>query len=150
MEEDEILTELWRIKDELSAKANRVKKTEAQLMAVKQMEMDLRKNPYVFHPDAGRHAFEIQNLLRNRALAIAYLKGAIEALDDMNVRVGALLTLSTVAEAYEDLTALALEAGVVQEPYYQMLAGAGIPRFDTKAEYLAWFDRQLEEFQRRA
>src|SRR5471030_1047191 len=143
MEEDEILTELWRIKDELSAKANRVKKTEAQLMAVKQMEMDLRKNPYVFHPDAARRAFEIQNLLRNRALAIAYLKGAIEALDDMNVRVGALLTLSTVAEAYEDLTALAIEAGVVQEPYYQMLAGADIPRFNTKAEYLAWFDQQL-------
>ncbi|WP_295993907.1 hypothetical protein [Rugamonas sp.] len=147
--ENEILTELWRIKDKLSARANRVPKTEAELIELKRFEMDLRKTPYVFVPDATHHAFEIQNLRRDRALAIAYLKTAVEGIDDTDARVSALLMFSTVAEAYQDLTVLAVDAGVALNPVYQMLAGQTLPSFREKAEYLAWFDRRLEEFNSR-
>ena len=147
--EDEILSELWRIKDELSEKANRVRKTKAYMIELDQLEAELFKSPYVFHDDAHK-ALKMRVFRKDRALGVAYLKASVQAVGDVNKRLGGLLTFFKVAEAYEDLSALAVEAGVMQEPYYQMLAAAGIPRFNLKAEYLAWFDYQLEEFNSRA
>lgn len=145
---NEILAELWRIKDELSAKAKRSTKTATELMDLMRMGADGREIEYI--PDAARRAVEIQRLRKDHTLAIASLKAAIESLDDVSVRVGALLTFSRVAEAYDDLAALAIEAEVIEEPHYLMLAGRPIPSFRKRAEYLAWFDRQLEEFNSRA
>ena len=47
---------------------------------------------------AGREA-EVAELRADRALAIEYLKAALESLDDPNDRAGGLLALRTVAEA---------------------------------------------------
>lgn len=137
--------EVWRIKDELSEKASRVRKTKAYMMALDQLEAELFKSPYVVHDDAHK-ALKIRVFRKDRALGVAYLKASVQAVGDINNRLGGLLTFFKVAEAYEDMTELAIEAGVAEEPLYHMLAAAPIPRFNEKADYLAWFDRQLEEF----
>src|SRR5476649_216832 len=71
--EDEILSELWRIKDELSEKANRVRKTKAYMIELDQLEAELFKSPYVFHDDA-HNALKMRVFRKDRALGVAYLK----------------------------------------------------------------------------
>lgn len=81
---------------------------------------------------------EIQELKEDRELAVEYLKQAVECLSNPNEQVGGLLAVSVLHEAYADLDSLAVEAGVVSDPLYQMLPTTGIPAFETATEYQSW------------
>ena len=54
----------------------------------------------------SHHEREIAELRADRELAVAYLKAAMESIDDPDDRAGALLALRTVAEAYGGLGAV--------------------------------------------
>ena len=77
------------------------------------------------------HEAEIAELRQDRDLAVAYLKAAMESLDDPNQIAGALLALRTVAEAYGGLRAVAAEAGITRESLYRALSPKGNPTLKT-------------------
>ena len=77
------------------------------------------------------HAAEVAELCADRELAVAYLKAAMESLDDPNELAGALLALRTVAEAYGGLRAVAAEAGITRESLYRALSPKGNPTLKT-------------------
>ena len=77
------------------------------------------------------HEAEIAELRQDRELAVAYLKAAMESLDDPNQIAGALLALRTVAEAYGGLRAVAAEAGITRESLYRALSPKGNPTLKT-------------------
>lgn len=60
----------------------------------------------------SHHYREVAELRAHRELAVAYLKAAMESLDDPDDRAAGLLALRTVAEAYGGLAAVAVEAGM--------------------------------------
>lgn len=60
----------------------------------------------------SHHEREVAELSSDRELAVAYLKAAIESLDNPDDRAGGLLALRTVAEAYGGLAMVAVEAGI--------------------------------------
>jgi DNA-binding phage protein len=64
----------------------------------------------------SHHEAEIDELRADRELAVAYLKAAMEELDDPNNRAAGLLALRAVAEAYGGLGAVAAQAGISREP----------------------------------
>ena len=70
---------------------------------------------------------EIAELRADRQLAAAYLKAAMESLDDPNERAGGLLALRTVAEAYGGVGAIAAEAQISREALYRALSPNGNP-----------------------
>ncbi len=80
---------------------------------------------------ASHHEREVAELRADRALAVEYLKAAMEALDDPNDRAGGLLALRTVAEAYGGLAAVAAEAGISREALYRTLSPKGNPTLKT-------------------
>lgn len=55
----------------------------------------------------AHHKSEVAELRADRDLAVAYLKAAMESLDDPENRAAGLLALRTVAEAYGELGAVA-------------------------------------------
>jgi probable addiction module antidote protein len=66
-----------------------------------------------------------------RALAVEYLKAAMEGLDDPEDRGACLLVLRTVAEAYGGLGHVAAEAGISREALYRTLSPKGNPTLKT-------------------
>lgn len=79
----------------------------------------------------SHHAEEVAELRADRELAVAYLKAALESLDDPDNRAGGLLALRTVAEAYGGLGAVASEAGISRESLYRALSPKGNPTLKT-------------------
>ena len=77
------------------------------------------------------HEREIAELRADRELAVAYLKAAMESIDDPDDRAGALLALRTVAEAYGGLGAVAAQAGISRESLYRALSAKGNPTLKT-------------------
>lgn len=74
---------------------------------------------------------EIAELRADRELAVAYLKAAMESLDNPDERAAGLLALRTVAEAYGGLGAVAQEAGISREALYRALSPKGNPTLKT-------------------
>lgn len=67
----------------------------------------------------SHHEREIAELQGDRALAVEYLKVAMESLDDPDDRAAGLLALRTVAEAYGGLGVVAAAAGISRESLYR-------------------------------
>ena len=63
----------------------------------------------------SHHEAEIAELRADPELAAAYLRAALESLDDPEELLGALLALRTVAEAHGGLRAVAAEPGITRE-----------------------------------
>ena len=79
----------------------------------------------------SHHEAEVNELQANRELAVAYLKAAMESLDNPDDRAAGLLALRTVAEAYGGLGVVAAEAGVSRETLYRTLSAKGNPTLKT-------------------
>lgn len=79
----------------------------------------------------SHHEAEVAELRADRALAVEYLKAAMESLDDPDDRAAGLLALRTVAEAYGGLGVVAAEAGVSRETLYRTLSPKGNPTLKT-------------------
>lgn len=79
----------------------------------------------------SHHESELAELRADRKLAVAYLKSAMEALDDPDERAGGLLALRTVAEAHGGLAAVAADAGLSREALYRALSPKGNPTLKT-------------------
>lgn len=79
----------------------------------------------------SHHDREVAELRADRELAVAYLKAALESLDDPEDRAAGLLALRTVAEAYGGLGAIAAEAGISRESLYRALSPKGNPTLKT-------------------
>jgi probable addiction module antidote protein len=79
----------------------------------------------------SHHEREVAELRADRDLAVAYLKAALESLDDPDDRAAGLLALRTVAEAYGGLGAVAAEAGISRETLYRTLSPRGNPTLKT-------------------
>jgi probable addiction module antidote protein len=79
----------------------------------------------------SHHESEVAELRADRELAVAYLKEAMESLDDPENCAAALLALRTVAEAYGGLGAVASEAGISREALYRTLSPRGNPTLKT-------------------
>lgn len=79
----------------------------------------------------SHHEREIAELRADRDLAVAYLKAAMESLDDPDERAAGLLALRTVAEAHGGLGAVAAEAGISRESLYRSLSPKGNPTLKT-------------------
>ena len=74
---------------------------------------------------------EVAELRADRALAVEYLKVAMESLDNPDDRAAGLLALRAVAEAYGGLGAVAEEAGISREALYRTLSAKGNPTLKT-------------------
>ena len=79
----------------------------------------------------SHHAAELAELASDRALAVEYLKAAMQSLDNPDERAGGLLALRTVAEAYGGLGVVAHEAGISRETLYRTLSAKGNPTLKT-------------------
>ena len=73
----------------------------------------------------------IKELRADRQFAVAYLKAALEELDDPNNRAAGLLALRDVAEAYGGLGMVAGQAGISREALYRSLSPKGNPTLKT-------------------
>ncbi|MET3430630.1 DNA-binding phage protein [Herbaspirillum seropedicae] len=65
-----------------------------------------------FNAAVSHHEREIIELRADHALAVEYLKTAMESLDNPNEHAAGLLALRTVAEAYGGLATFAAETGI--------------------------------------
>ena len=79
----------------------------------------------------SHHEREVAELKADRELATAYLRAAMESLDDPDNRAGGLLALRSVAEAYGGLGVVAAEAGISREALYRALSPRGNPTLKT-------------------
>lgn len=79
----------------------------------------------------SHHEAEIAELRADRELAVAYLKAAMESLENPDDRAAGLLALRTVAEAYGGLGVVAAEAGISRETLYRTLSPKGNPTLKT-------------------
>lgn len=79
----------------------------------------------------SHHKREVQELRADPRLAAAYLKLAMQSLDDPENRAAALLALRAVAEAYGGLGAIASDAGISREALYRSLSASGNPTLKT-------------------
>ena len=79
----------------------------------------------------SHHEAEVAELRSDRELAVAYLKAAMESLDNPDERAAGLVALRTVAEAYGGLGAVAIEAGINRETLYRTLSAKGNPTLRT-------------------
>ena len=79
----------------------------------------------------SHHEAEVAELRADRELAVAYLKAAMESLDNPDERAAGLVALRTVAEAYGGLGAVAIEAGINRETLYRTLSAKGNPTLRT-------------------
>jgi probable addiction module antidote protein len=80
---------------------------------------------------ASHHDAEVAELREDREPAVAYLKAAMESLDDPDDRAAGLLALRTLAEAYGGLGAVAAAAGISRESLYRTLSAKGNPTLKT-------------------
>jgi probable addiction module antidote protein len=79
----------------------------------------------------SHHDAEVAELRADHALAVEYLKAAMEALDNPEERAGGLLALRTIAEAYGGLANVAQQAGITREALYRALSPKGNPTLKT-------------------
>lgn len=79
----------------------------------------------------SHHAAEVEELRADREQAIAYLKMAMESLDNPEDRAAGLLALRAIAEAYGGLGKIAEEAGISRESLYRALSPNGNPTLKT-------------------
>jgi len=79
----------------------------------------------------SHHERELDELRADRALAVEYLKAAMESLDNPDDRAAGLLALRTMAEAYGGLGAVAAQAGISRESLYRALSPKGNPTLKT-------------------
>jgi probable addiction module antidote protein len=79
----------------------------------------------------SHHDREVAELGADRALAVEYLRAAMEGLDNPDDRGACLLALRTVAEAYGGLGLVAEEAGISREALYRALSAKGNPTLKT-------------------
>ena len=79
----------------------------------------------------SHHDLEVEELRADREQAIAYLKIAMESLDDPEDRAAGLLALRAIAEAYGGLGKIAQEAGISRESLYRALSPTGNPTLKT-------------------
>lgn len=79
----------------------------------------------------SHHEREVKELREDRALAVEYLKAAMQELDDPNNRAAGLLALRALAEAYGGLGATAAQAGISREALYRSLSAKGNPTLKT-------------------
>jgi hypothetical protein len=77
-----------------------------------------------FPRDVSHHECVVTELRADRELAVEYFKLSVQALSTKAEAAGGLLGLSTLQEVFGSLKGLAAEAG--------------IPAFDTAAEYEGW------------
>ncbi len=75
----------------------------------------------------SHHDAEVAELRADHALAVEYLKAAMEALDNPNDRAGGLLALRAIAEAYGGVASVAVQAGITREALYRALSPTGNP-----------------------
>jgi probable addiction module antidote protein len=80
---------------------------------------------------SSHHEWEVQELREDRAFAVAYLKAAMEALDNPDERAGGLIMLRAVAEAYDGVGAVAAQAGISRESLYRARSPKGNPTLKT-------------------
>ncbi|MDM0020045.1 helix-turn-helix domain-containing transcriptional regulator [Variovorax saccharolyticus] len=79
----------------------------------------------------SHHDKEVAELRGDRELAVAYMKAAMQSLEDPEDRAAGLLALRTVVEAYGGLGAVAAEAGISRETLYRTLSPRGNPTLKT-------------------
>lgn len=79
----------------------------------------------------SHHEAEVVELRADRELAVAYLKAAMESLENPDERSAGLVALRTVAEAYGGLGAVASQAGINRETLYRTLSAKGNPTLRT-------------------
>lgn len=80
---------------------------------------------------ASHHEREVEELRDDPALAVEYLKAAMQEVDDPNNRAAGLLALRALAEAHGGLGAMATEAGISREALYRSLSAKGNPTLKT-------------------
>lgn len=73
----------------------------------------------------------IKELRADHELAVAYLKAAMEELDDPDNRAAGLLALRDIADAYGGLGVVAADAGISREALYRSLSPKGNPTLKT-------------------
>ncbi|MDM0031335.1 transcriptional regulator [Variovorax sp. J22P271] len=79
----------------------------------------------------SHHDKEVAELRGDRELAVAYMKAAMQPLEDPEDRAAGLLALRAVVEAYGGLGAVAAEAGISRETLYRTLSPKGNPTLKT-------------------
>lgn len=80
----------------------------------------------------SHHQREVEELRADKDLAVAYLKAALEVLDNPNERAGGLLALRTIAEACDGgIAGVAASAGISREALYRALSPKGNPTLKT-------------------
>ena len=84
-----------------------------------------------YKASTSHHDLEVEELRTDREQAIAYLKIAMESLDDPEDRAAGLLALRAIAEAYGGLGKIAQEAGISRESLYRALSPTGNPTLKT-------------------
>ena len=84
-----------------------------------------------YKASTSHHDLEVEELRADCEQAIAYLKVAMESLDDPEDRAAGLLALRAIAEAYGGLGKIAQEAGISRESLYRALSPAGNPTLKT-------------------
>jgi probable addiction module antidote protein len=84
-----------------------------------------------WNASVSHHEREVEELREDRALAVEYLKAAMQELDDPNNRAAGLLALRALAEAYGGLGAIAAQAGISREALYRSLSAKGNPTLKT-------------------
>jgi len=79
----------------------------------------------------SHHDAEVAELRADHELAVAYLREALQALENPADCASGLLALRTVAEAYGGLAAIAAQAGLSRESLYRALSPKGNPTLRT-------------------
>lgn len=77
------------------------------------------------------HDWEVEQLRKDPAFALEYLKGALESLTDPEDRGVGLIMLRAFTEAYGGLGAVAAKAGISRESLYRSLSPKGNPTLKT-------------------
>lgn len=91
----------------------------------------------------SHHERELEELREDPELAVAYLKVALESMDDPDQVGAALLALRAVAEACGGLGALALNTGLSRESLYRTLSQNGNPTLKTLIAILSTLGLRL-------
>lgn len=86
---------------------------------------------------------KIEELRADRELAVAYLKVAVESLNDPQDRATGLLAIRAIVEAYGGFTAVATEAGISRESLYRSLSPEGNPTLKTLIAVLKTLNMRL-------
>lgn len=84
-----------------------------------------------YKASVSHHESEVDELRADREQAIAYLKVAMESLDDPHDRAAGLLAIRAIVEAYGGFAAVAAEAGISRESLYRSLSPDGNPTLKT-------------------